>query len=147
MGRKVFKVYGTTCMAVCYIIRHSRLAVHRCETTAGMYRIGVGADSNISTSRQPYNTRRDETRKCLGRGLNKYLLPLVEACQEEESLQYDSFPDGRLAHCRTYRTHVYIKIVSIQHPQFVLVGLGRCPSQPMAEAREGKAFVLPGPAL
>jgi hypothetical protein len=35
---------------------------------------------------------------------------------------------------------VYIKIVSVQHPQFVLVGFGRCPSQPMTEAREEKAL-------
>src|SRR5271163_3784910 len=99
MGREVFKVYGTTCVVVCYGIRPSSLAVHRCETTAVMFRIGGGADGNTSTCRQPYNTRRDETRKCLGKGLNKYLLLLVEACQEEESLQYDSFPNGRLAHC------------------------------------------------
>jgi hypothetical protein len=120
-GKEGIQVYGTMCMVVCYNIRPSSLAVHRCETTVVTHRIGGGADGNISTSRQPYNTRRDETRMRPGKGLNKYLLLLVGACQEEESLRYDSFPNGRLAHCQTYRTYrIYCTIppplINPHHP-------------------------------
>ena len=56
-----------------------------------------------------------------GKGLNKYLLLLVGACQEEERLLYDSFPNGRLAHCHTYRTYrIYCTIppplINPHHP-------------------------------
>jgi hypothetical protein len=61
MRRKVFKAYGTTCMVVCYNIRPLSLAVHRCETTAVMYRIGVVRTAGLALVVSP--TIQDETRQ------------------------------------------------------------------------------------
>jgi hypothetical protein len=86
-------------MVVFYNIRPSNLAVHMFETTPVMCRMGVVRTATLAVVVSP--TIQDETRKCLGKGLNKYLLLLVEACKEEESLQYDSVRNGRLAHSKT----------------------------------------------
>jgi hypothetical protein len=147
MGMKAFKVYGTTCMVVCYNIRPSSLAVHRCETTAVMHRIGGGVDGNLSTSRQPCNTGRDETRKCLSKDLNKDLLLLVEASQEEESLQYDSFLNGRLAHCQTYRIYRIYKDCQCSAPSIRTRRIWPLPVTANDRSARRKSIVLPAPAL
>jgi hypothetical protein len=144
---KAFKVYGTTCMVVCYNIRPSSLAVQRCETTAVMHRIGGGVDGNLSTSRQPCNTRRDETRKCLSKGLNKDLLLLVEASPRRKRVYSMIRFNGRLAHCQTYRIYRIYKGCQCSAPSIRTRRIWPLLVTANDRSARRKSIVLPAPVL